>query len=148
MSCHDNTQRKVARKIEDSLATPSPYLSSLSLSRVGLAVWHLARLYQSFVFNPLSWEKQSLLFFFHIYGIFFSRELSCSFCLVCFHRKLVLTADRSCDIPWWLSHSLGPCCVLGILGSGSADRGTTTQVRFLCDPDSCLCPPPCSSLKL
>lgn len=34
---------------------------------------------------------------------FFSGELSCSFCLVCFHRKLVPTADMSCDIPWWLS---------------------------------------------
>lgn len=36
--------------------------------------------------HPLSWGKQSLLVFFHVYGILF-REYTCSFCLVCFLWK-------------------------------------------------------------
>lgn len=48
MSCYDNSQREVARKIEDSLVPPSFIISPLSffLSRARPAAWHLARLYQ------------------------------------------------------------------------------------------------------
>lgn len=127
-------KERLPEKQKTVFSSPS-FISPLSffLSRAGLAVWHLARLYQKRLecVIPLLGKAVTFGFFPHLWNFFFSRELICAFCLICFHRKLVPTASRRCDIPWWLSDPtflLGPSCAQGILAGGAADPGVIRPI--------------------